>query len=85
LSKNQTIAIQRGQTNTTLMTVGGARIVHSKHKHHHSPLKLYTNTNKPRQITSDALSSLWDRCCQKETPTFPLALLFKRTKSSIWS
>jgi len=31
LSKNQTIAIQTGQTNTALMTVGGARIVHSKH------------------------------------------------------
>jgi len=29
------------------MTVGGARIEHSKHKHHPSPLKLHTNTNKP--------------------------------------
>jgi len=28
--KTTTIAIQRGQTNTTLMTIGGTRIVHSK-------------------------------------------------------
>jgi len=47
LSKND-FNFSRGQTNTTLMTVGGARIVHSKHKHHHIPLKLHTNTNKPR-------------------------------------
>jgi len=30
------------------MTIGGARIVHSKYKHHHIPFKLHTNTNKPR-------------------------------------
>jgi len=47
LSKNDS-NFSRGQTNTTLMTVGGARIVHSKHKNNHSPLKLHTNTNKPR-------------------------------------
>jgi len=29
------------------MTVGGARKVHLKHKHHHSPFKLHTYTNKP--------------------------------------
>jgi len=48
LSKNQTIAIQRGQTNTTLITIG-ARESTFKAKNHHCPLKSYTNTNKPRQ------------------------------------
>jgi len=38
------------------MTIGGAR-KYIQTKHHHSPFKLYTNAKKPRQITSDALSS----------------------------
>jgi len=31
------LQFERGQTNTPLMTVGGAIIVDSKHQHHHFP------------------------------------------------
>jgi len=46
-----------GQTNTTLMTVGGARVVHSKHNIIIALLSYTPIQKKPRQITSDALSS----------------------------
>jgi len=49
------LPIHRGQKNTALMTVGGARIVHSKHKHHHFPSS-YT----PIQISH--VSKLQMRC-----------------------
>jgi len=63
---SKTISIQRGQTNIALMTIGGARIVHSKHKHHHCPFS-YTpiQTSNGGNLQMRCLVK-WDRCCEKQ-------------------